>query len=323
MANRVQIFKVQHKIRECRVALLNWNKNLNDNAKKEIQDPKQQIRNLQEGRNQNRKANIIELRRKLEEAYRKEEVFWGQKARINWLREGDKNTNYFHAVVEGRRKRNHFSTLQKEDRKWCDSENEVEEEISSYFQKLFTSTYPEQFDTILQGISPSITNQMNLRLIRPIFELEIKKAIFSLHPNKAPGPDGMTLIFFQRFCHIIKQDLIAAIHSVCHSGNLLRSVNETPITLIPKVQSPFLVSQFRPISLCNVVYKIFSKILVNRMKPFLKHCISLNQSTFIHGRQIIDNVVIAHESVHYLNSRRTGSIAFMVIKLDMSKAYNS
>ncbi|XP_071920735.1 uncharacterized protein [Coffea arabica] len=181
---------------------------------------------------------------------------------------------------------------------------------------------PQLSDSILQGIPRVITDPMNTRLIRPVSEVEVKKAVFSSHPNKAPGPDGMTPIFFQKYWHIIKEDLIRAISSFFHSGNLLSAVNETIITLIPKVESPVLVSQFRPISLCNVTHRIISKILVNRMKPLLKLCISHNQSAFIPERQIIDNLIIAHESIHCLNSRRSGSNAFMALKPDMSKAYD-
>lgn len=132
----------------------------------------------------------------------------------------------------------------------------------------------------------------------------------------------MTPIFFQQFWNIVKGDLIAAISSFFHSGNLLKSINETVITLIPKVDAPILVSQFRPISLCNVIYRVISKILVNRLKPFLKYCISSNQSAFIPGRQILDNEVIAHEFIHCLHNRRTGTNTHMALKLDMSKAYD-
>ena len=116
--------------------------------------------------------------------------------------------------------------------------------------------------------------------------------------------------------------MINAISSFFHSGQLLKAINETIITLIPKVDSPVLVSQFRPISLCNVVYRIISKILVLRLKPVLNCCISQNQSAFVPGRQIIDNVVIAHEFIHCLNNRMFGTNAFMALKLDMSKAYD-
>ena len=246
----------------------------------------------------------------------------GQKARSCWLKEGDKNTKYFHAMVEGRRRRNTISVLQKSGGDWCKSGKDIEEEIEGYFRGLFTSSNPQLFDTVLEGIPQVITRQMNQRLVRPVSEEEVRKAVFSLHPNKAPGPDGMTPIFFQQFWNTIKFDLINAVSSFFHSGNLLSAINSTMITLIPKVDNPVCVSQFRPISLCNVVYRIISKILVNRLKPLLKHCISDNQSAFIPGRQIIDNVIIAHESIHCLNNMRSGSNAFMALKLDMSKAYD-
>ena len=110
-----------------------------------------------------------------------------------------------------------------------------------------------------------ITDQMNAMLVRPISEMEVRKIIFSLHRNKASGPDGMTPNFFQQFLCVIKDDLINAISSFFRSGHLLSAINGTIITLIPKMESPMLVSQFRLISLCNVVHRIISKILVNRV----------------------------------------------------------
>ena len=163
---------------------------------------------------------------------------------------------------------------------------------------------------------------MNRKLIRPIYETEIKEAVFSMHPNKAPGPDGMSPFFFQRFWNIIKNDVIRAVLSFFRPGKILKAFNETLISLIPKVEHPIFVSQLRPISLCNVFYKIISKILVNRLKPILGQCISQNQSAFVPGRQIIDNVLMAHEYIHWLNRKRNGKESYMAIKLDMLKAYD-
>ena len=195
-------------------------------------------------------------------------------------------------------------------------------EINGYFDRIFTSSNPEEFAPIIQCIPQVITDHMNALLTRPITELEVKKAVFSLHPNKAPGPDGMSPVFFQKFWNIVKLDLIAAISSFFHSGNLLKAINETCSTLIPKTDSPTSVSQFRPISLCNVIYRIIFKILVNRVKPFLPCCVSANQSAFIPGRHITDNIMIAHEFIHCLNNRRGGTNAFMAIILDMAKTYD-
>ena len=103
---------------------------------------------------------------------------------------------------------------------------------------------------------------------------------------------------------------------------MLRAFNDTLITLIPKIDNPLNLTQYRPISLCNVFYKIISKILVNRLKPILGQCVSQNQSAFVPGRQIIDNVLMAHEYIHRLNRKRNGKESYMAIKLDMSKAYD-
>ena len=81
-----------------------------------------------------------------------------------------------------------------------------------------------------------------------------------------PLPNGTTSIFFQKFWHILKSDIIKAIRSFLHSGHMLKTVNHTIISLIPKVENPIQVKQFRPISLGNVIYKIISKILTNRLK---------------------------------------------------------
>ena len=315
-------FRLQQKIKECRMALLDWRRQYNVNAKSQVCRIKKEIAEVNMGQQVDKKGRLSTLKKQLTEAYRKEEAYWGQKARVQWLKEGDRNTRYFHSEVEGRRKKNSISALQRDDGTWCESEEEVEGEINEYFEKLFTSSNPRQFDAILRGIPQVIIDQMNRKLTKPVSEMEVRKAVFSLHPNKAPGPDGMTPFFFQHFWDVLKNDLIAAISSFFHSGQLLQAINETIITLIPKVESPISVSQYRPISLCNVVYRIISKILVNRLKPFLHHCISSNQSAFIPGRQIIDNIVIAHESIHCLNHRRTGSNEFMTLKLDMAKTYD-
>ena len=112
-----------------------------------------------------------------------------------------------------------------------------------------------------------------------------------------------------------------AVLSCLNSGNLLKSINHTFITLIPKVSNPESVSEFRPISLCNVLYKIISKVIANRFKPLLNSIVSETQSAFIADRLITDNILIAFESLHYMKTSSSGKEGFMALKLDMSKAY--
>ena len=115
----------------------------------------------------------------------------------------------------------------------------------------------------MSQVDPVVTPKMNGSLLCQLSGEEIQKALFQMNPSKAPGPDGMTALFFQKYWHIVGDDVSNAILDFFASGRMLRSVNYTNIVLIPKVKSPEAMTQFRPLSLCNVLYKIASKILVN------------------------------------------------------------
>ena len=107
-----------------------------------------------------------------------------------------------------------------------------------------------------------------------------------------------------------------------NSGYVHESLNETFIALISKVKNPKKVSKFRPISLCNVVYKLISKVVVNRLKKILPNIVSDSQSAFLPGRLITDNVLVAFKTLHYLKRKTQGKNGYMTLKLDMSKAYD-
>lgn len=100
------------------------------------------------------------------------------------------------------------------------------------------------------------------------------------------------------------------------------SVNSTFIVLIPKVHKPVAVSEFRPINLCNLLYKIIAKTLANRLKKVLPNIISLHQSAFIPGHLIMDNIIVAQETLHSTKTRKKARIRHMALKLDISKTYN-
>ena len=138
-----------------------------------------------------------------------------------------------------------------------------------------------------------------------------------MHPSKAPGPDGMSSFFFQKYWHIVGSSVTHAVLSVLNSGKMLRKINFSHIALIPKKKCPEQMSDFRPISLCNVVYKIISKVLANRLKVLANR-----QKFLLIVYKITDNISVAFELIHKLKAKRSGKKGEIALKLDMSKAYD-
>ena len=141
-------------------------------------------------------------------------------------------------------------------------------------------------------------------------------------PTKAPGPDSMNALFYQKYWHIVGDDVTAAVLDFLNSGIMLNEINYSHIVLIPNVKSPEKISDFRPISLCNVIYKIISKVMANRLKQILPQLIAPSQSAFVPGRLITNNVLVAYETLQAMHCRRTGKKGSLAIKLDISKAYD-
>nr|XP_025677258.2 uncharacterized protein LOC112777171 isoform X2 [Arachis hypogaea] len=138
---------------------------------------------------------------------------------------------------------------------------------------------------------------------------------------KAPGPDGIQTYFFKEYWEIVGVDIWQLVNSAFR-GNLIDTrIMETLIVLIPNVDVPSYFKDFCPISLCNVVYKVITKVLVNRLRPFLTEIISPLQGGFIPGRGAPDNIIITQEILHFMKQTksRKGTLAF---KIDLEKAYD-
>ena len=175
-------------------------------------------------------------------------------------------------------------------------------------------------DDLIHLIEPKISADMNEDLCRAFSPEEISDALFQMGPLKAPGPDGFPARFFQRYWEVVKDDVVAAVQGFFRDGYLPPGVNDTAIVLIPKGSDSVELKDFRPISLCNVIYKVISKCLVNRLRPILDSIISLEQSAFVPGRLITDNALIAFECIHAI--QRGSGKNFCAYKLDLSKAYD-
>ena len=151
---------------------------------------------------------------------------------------------------------------------------------------------------------------------------EIEAAFFQMGPTKAPGPDGMNALFYQKFWHIVSDNVVSAILEFLNTGYMPPALNHTYIVLIPKIKNPIKVPDFRPISICNVIYKIITKVLANRLKQILPQIISPTQSAFVLGRLITNNVLVAYETLHTMHGKKKGKTGTFAMKLDISKAYD-
>ncbi|XP_042972927.1 uncharacterized protein LOC122304723 [Carya illinoinensis] len=195
-------------------------------------------------------------------------------------------------------------------------------EILYQKEKLFSTSSPSEFTTCLQSMDKKVTNAMNNKLLLKFTEEEVHDAVSHMNALGSPSPDGFLAHFYQNHWESIGNETSNFVLKILNQGDSLKGVNDTFITLIPKVKDPKTVFEFRPISLYNVSYKIVAKVLANRLKLILPDIISLNQSAFVPGRLITDNVVAAYETFHTMNSKIKGKAGFMALKLDMSKAYD-
>lgn len=166
-----------------------------------------------------------------------------------------------------------------------------------------------------------LSNEDCACLSEPISDQEIKNANWSMKSFKASRPDGLHTGFFQRFWLLVSNFVIEAAQGVFHSGKVPENLNKTLITLIPKHPDADCLSNYRPISLCNTVYKAVSKVIIVRLRPYLADLVSPMQTAFVLGRKGIDNMVIVQEILHSM-SRNKGSSRQMAIKIDLEKAYD-
>lgn len=144
--------------------------------------------------------------------------------------------------------------------------------IEDFYAKLFTAEGGNiNLEEILNCIPHLVMEEINQQLIRPVSLVEVKEACFCLNPTKSPGADGYTARFFQKHWELIKDDLFSAVRTFFQSGFMILEMNKTNVVLIPKTAEPEVISHFRPIALCNVVYKLISKVLVLRLKCYLNN----------------------------------------------------
>ncbi|GJR99878.1 hypothetical protein Tco_0316387 [Tanacetum coccineum] len=211
-----------------------------------------------------------------------EERFLKQKAKINWLKEGDSNSAYFYKTVKSRVSRSRIDTITNTEGLVLVNEAVPNVFVSHYETFLGLAGETQDFD-ISNLFKMCLNEQVATDMVRSVMSQEVKEALFSMGDDKSPGPDGYTACFFKAVWEVVADDVTNVIREFFRNGNLLKELNHTIIALIPKVKSPTRVNDYRPISCCNVLFKCISKIIANRIKHSLKLLISPNQSAFVPG----------------------------------------
>lgn len=312
---------VERRISKCRSVIIEWRKENYENSQKKIEELRLLLEEAMSTPEQNTEL-LAKINNELRLAYQAEEEFWKQRSRQLWLALGEKNTGYFHAATRGRKAVNNCSVIENEAGQAVYEEDQISQVISDYFKKIFTSEKCQNQDIVLEALQPKVSPEINDSLIAIPTAEEIKKACFSIHADKAPGPDGFSASFFHSNWDVMESKVISEIQLFFSSNSLPGNLNHTHVRLIPKIHSPKKVSDYRPIALCSIYYKIISKLLSKRLQPILQHIISENQSAFVPKRAISDNVLITHETLHYLKTSKAKKRCFMAVKTDMSKAYD-
>ncbi|GJX12117.1 hypothetical protein Tco_0201976 [Tanacetum coccineum] len=190
--------------------------------------------------------------------------------------------------------------------------------VSHYENFLGISTPQLEHEGLFQN---KVSDMVNSNMVRTVSDLEIKAAMFDIGDDRAPGPDGFTAAFFKKAWDIVGLKVCEMIKDFFRNGQLLKEINHTFLALIPKVPTPLKINDYRPISCCNIIYKCISKILTNRIIEGIKEVVGINQSSFIPGRSISDNILLTQELMN--NYHRNKGAPRCAFKVDIQKAYDT
>jgi hypothetical protein len=303
-------------------SLIEWDRMVFGSVRNQIKELREQIEVEQAGSlyrgPSERERSLMST---LSTVLAREEMMERQRSRIAWLREGDRNTEFFQARAKAQGRSNRIKILTADNGRVLTGQEDLEQLTCDFYQKLFTAQDELSPELVCAHVPHKVTPLMNDMLDKLFTEEEVEKALFQMAPGKAPGVDGFNAGFFQAHWEMLRPCVVPAVLNFLNGGELSEKVNKTLLVLIPKVSNPQDLSQYRPISLCNVLYKICLKTMANRMRTILDEVVSEEQSAFVPGRLITDNVLIAYECIHHLKKKK-GKIGECAIKLDMAKAYD-
>lgn len=245
-----------------------------------------------------------ELKDDLLELLSQEEQYWLQKSKLNWLTQGERNTRYFHATAVMRNRRMRVTRLKNDRDEWIEDPTELRKLVTRFYRELYQDSDVDP-PVNMNLTYPELTIAEKDMLNRPINENEIYSTVSQPGAYKSPGHDGFLPIFYQRNWDIVGQAVVRFISNAFHERRFPSQMNHSYITLVLKVDTPEKVSQFQPISLSNVVVRIISYIIANRLRLVIDKLVSAEQCSFIPGQQASDNVIVAQEILHTMQKNHS------------------
>eukprot|EP00253_Pinus_taeda_P027103 PITA_27103 len=291
-----KMFQFQQKLRHLKQVIKAWNKSKFGNILETRKSLEQNMCTLQqtiiiEGRTEELADKEHSLWTELEARRLQEEIVWRQKSRIS-----------------------HEDRLEKHE--------DIEKEFKDYFQEALkeqTGSRSSAIRSVTQHIPKIITEDQNQNLLKQVSMQEVEEAMAQLKDGKAPGRDGFTSNFFHEFWDLISTEVLDLVEESRSMHWLLPSLNSTFIALVPKGEEANTPNKFQPIALCNVIYKLISKVVANRLKPLLPLLILPEQTGYVEGRQIMDGIILSNEVIYSLKILKKPG---MIMKLDLSKAFD-
>jgi hypothetical protein len=310
------------KLANCQKGLKRWNGNKFGTAECDVKRKRMQLAVLQTSSTMDNDEAIKQLQEEINFILEQDDIRWKQRAKQNWYQYGDQNTPFFHAWANHRRRVNQIRVIKDvEGREWKKPED-IGMAFCKFYQELFSAGESGRIAESLQHIEARVTVKMNAMLLKAYTTEEVELALLQMHPLKSSSPDGFAACFYQKSWATMKTEVCVAVLDFLNNGNFDNELNVTHIALILKKKNPSILTDYRPTSLCNVLYKLIAKVIANRLKKVLAIIISLSQSAFVPGRLITDNVLVAFEALCTMDRKLKGREGYMALKLDMSKAYD-
>jgi len=220
------------------------------------------------------------------EILRGQEELWRLRSKAIWLSSGDSNSKFFHRVASNNRSRKHIWEISDDSGSIFTEQEAIKAETFHHFKNFYKAgdvlNTIEQFQLV--DLYPwMVSYDESNSLLNPMTLEELKQVLFKFKKEKSPGPDGWSSEFFTFFFDIVGEDLLDMVEEARRFGVMVSSLNSTFITLILKANKPITFDDFQLISLCNLCYKIISKIIANRIKPVLSKFRSSEQLGFLQG----------------------------------------